>query len=251
VSADLASLARRASEAGIFLDYDGCLAPIVSDPTEARAVRGAGATLARLARRFAVVAVISGRSLADLRARVRAPGVRLTGLHGLEGASAPRLPDGVRESVARAHERLVAGLRGVRGAVLEHKGLALAVHFRRAADPAGAEAVAGPIVRRVAEGEGLAVVPGRRILEVRPALGAADKGEALRRIAREAGLRAAFVAGDDVGDLPAFAAAGELEQSVRVAVASAEAPPALVEAADVVVGSPQELLALLRRLAAS
>lgn len=247
--ADIGALAARSREAGLFLDFDGCLAPIVPDPDRARAVRGAGAVLARLARRFAVVAVITGRSLTDLRSRLRAPGVRLVGLHGLEGAEAPPVPEGVREATARVVARLSGELRGVRGAVVEPKGLALAVHFRRAADPAEAERLAAPIVRRAAAAEGLLVVPGRRILEVRPDVAGADKGEALRRIARTHGLRAALVAGDDVGDLSAFAGVGELEQAVRVAVESAEAPPALLEAADLVVESPAALLALLRRLA--
>jgi trehalose 6-phosphate phosphatase len=240
-------------EAGIFCDFDGCLAPIVPDPEAARAVRGATAVLGRLARRFKVVAVVSGRSAADLSRRVRVPGVRILGLHGMEEAR-----DGVitvvpeaeaaRDAVEAAVRSLGDALRGVRGAVLEHKGLALAVHFRRAADPEEAERTAAPLVRDAAARNGLVVVPGRRILEVRPA-GGGDKGDAVRRVVAAESLAGALVAGDDVGDLPAFDAVDELDVRVRVAVASDEAPPELVERADLVLRSPAEFVSLLRRLA--
>jgi trehalose 6-phosphate phosphatase len=251
---DLAALIALAADAGIFCDFDGCLAPIVPDPDAARAVRGASAVLRRLARRFRVVAVVSGRSGADLSKRLRVPGVRLIGLHGMEEVAGDRIvtvpeAEAARAAVDRAARAIAEELRGVRGAVLEPKGLAVAVHFRRAADPEEAERLAAPIVEAVAGREGLACVPGRRIIEVRPARGG-DKGDAVRRLSEREGLRGALVAGDDVGDLPAFAAIAGLEAGVRVAVASDESPPALVDAADLVVSSPQELVALLRKLAA-
>jgi len=62
------------------------------------------------------------------------------------------------------------------------------------------------------------------------------------------GLRRALYAGDDMTDLDAFRGLDGLELAVRVAVASAEGPPELAAAADVVVESPGELLALLREL---
>ncbi len=252
IPGSLAALADAASSAGLFCDFDGCLSPIVSDPDRARAVRGASSVLARLARSYAVVAVVSGRSAADLARRMRAPGVRLIGLHGMEdlrnGAVTVRPEaEAARAAIERAGEGLERSLRGVRGALLERKGLALAVHFRRAADPDEAERVASPLIAEAAEAAGLVVVPGRRILEVRPP-GGGDKGDAVRRLIEEGRLTAGLMAGDDVGDLPAFAALDGLEVAVRVAVASHESPPALTERADVVVGSPQEFVALLRRL---
>jgi hypothetical protein len=61
-------------------------------------------------------------------------------------------------------------------------------------------------------------------------------------------LGRALYAGDDTTDLDGFRGLDGCEVAVRVAVASAEAPAGLAEAADVVVGSPAELLDLLRRL---
>lgn len=246
------AVAERAPEAGIFLDFDGCLAPIMLEPSSVRAVPGASSVLQRLARHFGVVAIISGRSVSDLARLVRAPDVRLVGQHGMEerrdGAievepAAAAAAAGV-ERAASALERALGGLRGVR---VERKGLALSVHFRRAPDPEDAETLAEPAVEEAARQHGLAVVPGRRVLELRPT-GAGDKGQALRRIAREASLSAALVCGDDVGDIPSFRAARELPVSACVAVRSDEAPAGLLELADAVLDSPREMIALLRAL---
>jgi trehalose 6-phosphate phosphatase len=61
------------------------------------------------------------------------------------------------------------------------------------------------------------------------------------------------VAGDDLGDLSAFAAAAQLAaeggDALRVAVASAEAPEQLLAEADLIVDGPPGLRDLLRRLA--
>ena len=86
-----------------------------------------------------------------------------------------------------------------------------------------------------------------RCLELRPPIGA-HKGTAVAHLLGERGLERALYAGDDTTDLDAFKALEGLELGVRVAVASAEAPAELREAADIVVGSPAELLELLRSL---
>jgi trehalose 6-phosphate phosphatase len=79
-----------------------------------------------------------------------------------------------------------------------------------------------------------------------------NKGDAVRRIISDSNASSVVVAGDDLGDLPAFAAAFELQAHggdvLRVAVDSAEAPPALIDQADVVVVGPPGLLEFIRRL---
>jgi trehalose 6-phosphate phosphatase len=85
------------------------------------------------------------------------------------------------------------------------------------------------------------------VLEVRPPVDA-DKGTAVRALVARAGVTRALYAGDDTTDLDAFAGLDGLELGVRVAVDSGEAPPGLVEAADVVVAGPEGVLALLRSL---
>ena len=75
----------------------------------------------------------------------------------------------------------------------------------------------------------------------------------MRRVIGESNARSVIVAGDDLGDLPAFAAALELKgrggDALRVAVDSAEAPRT-TDQADVIVDGPPGLLEFLRRLLA-
>jgi trehalose-6-phosphatase len=80
------------------------------------------------------------------------------------------------------------------------------------------------------------------------AAGRLAQGDGVRRLLEEHDLRRALAAGDDTTDIDSFAALEGLEVAVRVAVASAEAPSALLDAADLVVASTDEFLALLRKL---
>jgi trehalose 6-phosphate phosphatase len=85
------------------------------------------------------------------------------------------------------------------------------------------------------------------VLEVLPPLDV-SKGTAVRRLLEERGLRCALYAGDDTTDLDGFRALDGLDAAVRVAVVSAEGPSELGEAADLIVGSTDAFLELLRRL---
>lgn len=253
VDRDVRALGAMAPRAGIFCDFDGSLAPIVPDPSKARAVRGAGRVLERLARRYAAVAVVSGRPVSFLTKRLHPRKVRLVGLYGIEervGRSLRILPEvsAARASIDRAAERLRAELDDVDGVFIEHKGLAVSVHFRRARDKDAALERAIPVVELVARDEGLAsVTRGRLVLEISPPV-QVDKGDVVRRVIDEKSLAGALVVGDDVGDLPTFRAVDGLDLAIRVAVASDESPPDLIAAADHVVGSPVELMVLLRSL---
>jgi len=253
VDNDVRALGAMASRAGIFCDFDGSLAPIVPDPAKARAVRGAGRVLERLARRYAAVAVVSGRPVSFLAKRLHPRKVRLVGLYGIEervGRSLRILPEvsAARVAIDRAAERLRAELADVQGIFVEHKCLAVSVHFRRVRDRDAALKRAIPVVERIAREEGLAsVTRGRLVLEISPPV-QVDKGDVVRRVIEEKKLAGALVVGDDVGDLPTFRAVDGLELAIRVAVASDESPPDLIAAADHVVGGPIELMDLLKSL---
>jgi trehalose 6-phosphate phosphatase len=133
------------------------------------------------------------------------------------------------------------------GAHLEDKRYAVAVHLRRVADPGRWAGPVGQAATRVAATHGLEVVPGRMVWELRPQV-RSDKGDAVRRVAGESGARHLVMAGDDLGDLPAFAVAAELGGGLRVAVRSDEAPAELLDAADLVVDGPEGVRDLLEYL---
>jgi trehalose-phosphatase len=234
----LAELAAKPREAGLFLDFDGVLAPIVERPEDAAPPPETRAELERLVGRYALVAVVSGRAGEDVRARVGVERIVCVGSHGLE--LEPQA-DRWRRALAAFAADAPWPERDV-----EVKGLAVAFHFRGRADEREAVRALDAIAESARE-EGLVARYGRKILEVLPPVGS-HKGTAVRRLLEEHGLQRALAAGDDTTDLDSFAALDGLEVAVRVAVTSAEAPRALLDAADVVVDSPTEFLALLHRL---
>ena len=235
-----------------FADFDGSLSPIVRDPAAAVVLPAARAALARLVPVLGTVAVVSGRPAAFLRDALGIDGLGYVGAYGLE-----RIVDGevvvderVRPwtgAIARAADEADEALPGL---LVERKGsVAVTIHWR--AQPArGAEALAW-----AEEAAGRlhleAPLRGRMAVELRPPV-PVDKGTTVATLARGASV-AAF-AGDDAGDLPAFAALralardGGLRHGVSIGVASPESPPEVREA-DVVVDGPNGLATVLESLA--
>jgi trehalose 6-phosphate phosphatase len=234
----LAALAASPAEAGLFLDFDGVLAPIVERPEDAAPSPETRAELERLVAKYALVAVVSGRAGNDVRARLAVDGVVCVGSHGLE-----------LEPQADRWRRTLAAFAADAPwppEEIEVKGLAVAFHFRGRADEREAVRALDAVAETAREG-GLVARYGRKILEVLPPVGS-HKGTAVRRLIDERGLRRALAAGDDTTDIDSFAALDSLAVAVRVAVVSEEVPPLLVETADIVVGSTTEFLDLLREL---
>lgn len=251
--AGLDAIAADLAHALIASDFDGTLSPIVPDPADARAYPGAADALGRLAAVAGTVAIITGRPAADA--------VELGGLAGVDGlivlghygaerwqygrVTAAPAPEGIA-AVRAALPGVLAAAGAPAGTRVEDKGTALAVHTRQAPDPHGTlERLRDPVARLAAE-EGLAVEPGRLVLEIRPT--GTDKGAALRELARERDARSVLFCGDDLGDLAAFAAVRELRADgvpgCAVASRSPESPQ-VAEAADFVVDGPAGIVAFL------
>lgn len=216
----LDSVAARLREADgllLALDFDGTLAPIVSDPAAAELRPGVRSRLERLAGADrVVVAVVSGRAAGDVRDRVGVDGIRYVGNHGLERADR----DGVeslaspaeRAAVRATLDRLERRLADVDGALVERKGPTGTVHHRRVPDEQ-VERVETAVRESVAGADPLGVREGKEVLEVRPVDGP-DKGDAVADLLAAVvppGERwlPAFV-GDDASDEAAFAAVREV-----------------------------------------
>jgi trehalose 6-phosphate phosphatase len=249
----LVGVARDPSTAALFVDYDGTLAPIVADPDAARPLPGSFDALVVLGARYALVAVVSGRSVGFLRhALGHPPGVHLVGHYGLESADAGGdiavLPSAEpwRDAVEAATTRVRA--EAPPGVGVEPKGLSLALHWRTAPDQ---EAWVRGFAAEEAARSGLVPNEFRMAIELRPPV-QMDKGVVIAQLAP--GHRAAACFGDDVGDLPAFAELGRLAATgmivARIAVVDDESPPQVAAAADVVVEGPLGALALLEALGA-
>ncbi|MDQ2724017.1 MAG: trehalose-phosphatase [Actinomycetota bacterium] len=250
----LAPFLDQPQRAAILTDFDGTLAPIVDDPSAAVALPGTTEVLARLAQRFGVVGVISGRPVAYLLDRLgsAASALSLRGVYGLERADFGEV--GQEEGLAAWRDLLVhvadeADREAPEGVGVERKGLAVTLHARNA--PAAAEWMAS-FAEAVAADQGLATHPGRMSVEIRPPVDI-DKGTVVAEMG--SGRNAVCFLGDDRGDLPAFAALVDLHATgaatLAVAVSSPEAPEELLDGADVVVDGPEAAQALLRQLADS
>jgi trehalose 6-phosphate phosphatase len=233
----------------VVLDYDGTLSPIVTDAAAALPQEGVPDLLTRLRDRLGLVAVVSGRPI-DFLAPLLPPGLVLAGLYGLELAVDDQRRDhpqsgNWREVIDDVASR--AEIRGPVGVVVERKGLSLTLHYRTVPDQ---EAATAAYAADEAHRSGLVARPARMSWELHPPI-AVDKGTAVLDLADD--FAAVAFAGDDVGDLPGFDALDELAErgvaTLRIAVDSPEAPPELLERADIVVDGPEGLVTLLESLA--
>ena len=244
----LAPFREAPTTAALIVDFDGTLSPIVDDAAAAVPHESVPDLLGRLRDRLGVVAVVSGRPVAFLQAVVPA-GLTLAGLYGLETEV-----DGIRRDHPQAGNwREViddvasrADARGPAGVVVERKGLSITLHYRAVPEQ---EAAVAAYAREEALRSGLEARPARMSWELHPPI-AVDKGTAVLELADD--LKSVAVAGDDLGDLPAFDALDRLDErgvtTLRIAVASAEAPVELLDRADLVVDGPDGLVALLETL---
>jgi trehalose 6-phosphate phosphatase len=195
------------------LDFDGTLAPIADRPENAALPRATAALLARIvASGHVTLAIVSGRSIADLRRHVELDCIYV-GNHGLEiegrGLSFLHPGAAARRPVLRAAcEDLEAAIEGAPGAFVERKGLSATVHVRQVAEPLRETVHIAVQDAMRPYAECLAIVPALEAWEIRPRL-AWDKGTALELILRSLGAdcRLVICAGDDLTDEHMFRAA--------------------------------------------
>jgi trehalose 6-phosphate phosphatase len=230
------ALAADPARARLICDFDGVLAPIVADPTASAMPPAVAITLGALARRFALVAVLSGRPLDFLRERVPVPGVQLLGSYGMERyrdgqpyvAPAARIwLQPVREASARLAEHF-AHWPGVR---VEDKAVSVAVHWRQAADPDAAANQVRRVTSSIAAATGLRAEPGKLVEELRPPIDT-DKGSTVAELLSSGKPGPAAYAGDDLGDLPALEVIRTAGGYALVVDHREETDPRLLEVAD-------------------
>lgn len=233
---------------GLVTDVDGTISPIVDQPDVAQVTPRAKDLLAALAVRLTLVAAVSGRAAADVRARVGLPGLVYVGNHGLE-----RWVGGHVEAVPQAaayRGALQTALDALRtlslpGLIVEDKGATLSVHYRQTARPEESAALLRPLVAAIAAGAGLKMVEGRMVFELRPPLDI-DKGSAFRDLVARYALDGAVYLGDDTTDADALRAARALRASgacyaLGLGVVSDGAPEAVAASADLLLDGIQDV----------
>ena len=259
LSETLAPLRNDPARAGVLLDVDGTLAPIVRHADDAAVPEPTRARLIEVARRYACVACVSGRQATTARQIVSIGSIAYVGNHGIEllrpGGTEVELDREVAAWVPRirrfADEAYDDELHRLRVRAEDKRAIA-AFHWRGAPDEDAAEEAVRGVAER-AEHAGLRTHWGRKVLEVRPPVDI-DKGRGIRRLLRDADLGAAVYVGDDRTDVDAFAGLralaeqGRLGTAVCVGVRSEETPRELQEAADALVDGPAGVRELLETL---
>jgi trehalose 6-phosphate phosphatase len=196
--------------ASLLFDLDGTLLPIRPTPGEVSADDGDIDLVSGLVSRFGGrLAVLSGRPIADIDRILRRAVETVAGIHGLEirRGGETRRPHATHPGLAPVRAAFARFAEGTPGALVEDKGLSLALHYREAP---GSAADAARLARDLADETGLVLQRGSMVEELRTP--GADKGDALRAIMAEppfAGT-APWYFGDDLTDEDGFRAAAAL-----------------------------------------
>jgi trehalose 6-phosphate phosphatase len=197
--------------AALFLDFDGTLVELAETPDAIAVPAALAPMLERLRQRLdGRLAIVSGRSLADLERHLPLHGIAFSGSHGLELqlADGTRLPLSVPIGLDDVRAKVEAFAALTPGLLVEEKPAGIALHYRLAPEE-GPRADA--FIAALAKERGLAVQRGAMVVELRPT--GATKGDAIRAFMTEpefAGARPLFM-GDDLTDEHGFAAAAALD----------------------------------------
>lgn len=238
------------SNIGLICDFDGTLSPIVQERERAQLAPGNRELLQQLQKHLRLVALVSGRAVADLSARVGLSGLIYIGNHGLE-----RLIDNqivYPPEVAAYRPAIRAALDAIRlekEMALEDKNVTVSIHYRQAADQETIQAIYSPILQSLADEHGLHFSQGRMVFELRPPL-EINKGTALASLVTQYGLDGLVFIGDDTTDADAMRTARQLREqqtcySVNLAVESEEMPAILHDYADAFVAGTSGVTAFL------
>ena len=197
-------------------DFDGTLAPIVTQPDQVRLPPNVLQQLMELSG-HAQIAILTGRSVADIAPRLGFQADYLIGNHGLEGVPGGQARSDAYAALCRGwKDALTAALRDPQydpGIVLEDKRYSLSVHYRLARDQADAERRLKTLLANLQPPA--RIVAGKCVFSVMPSDGV-DKGSALEELMRISGATGVIYVGDDVTDEDVFRLKRKDLLSVRV-----------------------------------
>jgi len=201
----------------LLLDYDGTLTPIVKAPSKAIIRKDTKGLLQTLSRSPSCkIGIISGRKLKDIKTIVGVDGITYAGNHGLEiqgpkikfeSQVSPRLKLIIRNIVTDMEKRLS----GIKGALIEDKGLTLSIHYRLVSkkDMPAFKKIVSEVINPYIVCDKIKVNSGKKVYEIKPPI-KWDKGKiVLWLLARQqfiSGVKDVLpiYIGDDITDEDAF-----------------------------------------------
>lgn len=221
-------------------DFDGTLAPIVARPDDARIPQAVAVRLKLLAGRLPM-AIVSGRSVEDVRGRLGFEPRFIIGSHGAEDPGNPAAFEALTETLAALRERLESRRAELRAAGIgvEDKGVSIALHYRLSRDRDRAVALIEALLQPLQPH--LRVFGGQRVVNVLPC-DAPDKTFAVHSLVQRSGAAGAVFAGDDANDEPVFASAPPHWLTIRIGRAERRSR------ARFFLDSPSEMAMLLERM---
>ena len=215
-------IAAHSGQVAVFLDYDGTLTPIVSQPESASLSGSMGEALRELAARTPV-AILSGRDLEDVRQRVDIDGIVYAGSHGFDIAG----PRGLRRQTATeflpsldlTENELHKALDRIPGARIERKHFSIAAHYRNVKEN-NVSAVRQAVAEVAARHRALRRIDGKKVYELLPNIDW-NKGKAvlwlMKTLGFERGTVRPIYIGDDSTDEDAFRALEQIGVGIIVA----------------------------------
>ncbi|MBG7609598.1 MAG: trehalose-phosphatase [Anaerolineae bacterium] len=224
---------------GLVTDMDGTISYITEKPEDAVVTPRNYELLQELNKKLTLVAIISGRSVRSVTARMTFPGVTYIGNHGLEHYVNGQVKYNfdIDEYIPKL-DASVAELQKIdlSGVQVEDKGITVTLHYRQTENSDEVREQLYPLVKEIAAKEGLDFFEGRMIFELRPPV-KANKGIAFEKLVHELKLDSAIYIGDDTTDIAALTMARQLRQenicyAIGIGVMSDNHPEELPQEAD-------------------
>ncbi len=219
---DISARIEAAAHIMVFSDFDGTLAPIVARPEAAALPKEAGRLLRLLAGNPRIdLAIVSGRALDDLKARINIDGIIYIGNHGLEAAGPAvtfthPVAEATRPTMRKLLREMAVGLGQFAGVIVEDKGLTLSIHYRlvEEAEVADLEAEFRRLIDGTGPDDNIRITSGKMVREIRPAV-EWNKGSAVEMLVRSCEANTgnqplAIFLGDDITDEDGFKAVDRL-----------------------------------------
>jgi trehalose-phosphatase len=211
-SGEVISKIQKSRKVFLFLDYDGTLTPIASRPEKAKISARVRTLIKGLnSHRWIRIAIVSGRSLKDIKKMVGVKGIIYAGNHGLEiqnekgkiKKTVPVVSSPLLKSVTLSLKR---SLKGIAGVIIEDKGLTISVHFRMVSPRirGTVKKIFRKTISRYLSSKNIRVTYGKMVLEIRPAV-KWDKGNAVFALLGKTRALSVYI-GDDITDNDAFLA---------------------------------------------